>query len=136
MKKYKGRSTAQEEKITIFISSHLLHEIEQLCNKVAIISNGKLLIQGKVEDLLLKDYQRAIIEVDDIEKALGILKTISFIQEITVVDNKINVKYTGDSIEKINKHLVFGDVAVRSLVKENGNLEEFFLKLTGGEQIA
>ncbi|WP_091349939.1 ABC transporter ATP-binding protein [Anaerobranca gottschalkii] len=127
---------AREEKITIFISSHLLHEIEQLCNKVAIISNGKLVVQGKVEELLSKDQQRANIEVDNVSKAMEILNTLPFVQEVKSVDNKIKVKFVGDSLGKINKHLVLGDIEVKSLVKENGQLEEFFLNLTGGDQIA
>jgi ABC-2 type transport system ATP-binding protein len=127
---------AHEEKITIFISSHLLHEIEQLCNKVAIISNGKLVVQGKVEELLSKDQQRANIEVDNVPKAVEILNTLSFVQEVKSIDNKLKVKFVGDSLGKINKHLVLGDIEVKSLVKENGQLEEFFLNLTGGDQIA
>lgn len=127
---------AKEEKITIFISSHLLHEIEQLCNRVAIVSNGKLIVQGKVEELLSKDYQEALIEVDDVKKSLEILSPLPFIQDVHANGTNIMVKFVGDSIAQINKHLVLGDVQVRRLETQNGNLEEFFLDLTGGDQIA
>jgi ABC-2 type transport system ATP-binding protein len=127
---------AQQERITIFISSHLLHEIEQLCNRVAIVSNGKLVIQGDVKSLLSKEYQEVLIQVNDNDRAKKILMTLPFVQDVLIENNMVNVKYTGDSVAKINKALVMEDVEVRHLAANNGNLEDYFLELTGGEAIA
>lgn len=127
---------SRQEKITIFISSHLLNEIEQLCNRVAIVSNGKLIVQGKVEELLSKDYQEALIEVDDVQKAKNILTPLSFIQDIFLGENSIRVRFIGDNVGQINKYLVLGDVEVKYVYKQSRNLEEYFLDLTGGDQIA
>jgi len=127
---------ASQEKITIFISSHLLHEIEQLCNKVAIVSNGKLIVQGDVASLLSKEHQEVEIEVNDADRAKKVLIGLPFVQEVSVEGNMINVKYTGDHVAKINKALVMEDVEVKHLSVKKGNLEEFFLELTGGEAIA
>lgn len=127
---------ADKEKITIFISSHLLHEIEQLCNKVAIVSNGKLIVQGDVKSLLTKEYQEVTIEVSDSDKAKEILKALPYIQDVVVDENMLTVKYSGDSVALINKALVLADVDVTHLAASNGNLEDYFLELTGGEVIA
>ncbi len=127
---------AKQEKITIFISSHLLHEIEQLCNKVAIISNGKLIIQGDVRKLLSKEYEEVLIEVNDPQRAQSVLTPLPFIQDVFVNDNMITVRYVGDSVSQINKALVLADIEVRYLAVQKGNLEDYFLELTGGEEIA
>jgi len=127
---------AKEEKITIFISSHLLNEIEQLCNRVAIVSNGRLVVQGDVKSLLSKEYQEVEIEVSDADLAKKTLTGLPFVTEVAFQDNRLRVKYTGDYAAQINKSLVMADIEVRHLAVKKGNLEEFFLELTGGEAIA
>lgn len=127
---------AKDEKITIFISSHLLHEIEQLCNRVAIVSNGKLIVQGDVKTLLSKEYQEVLIQVNDPHNAKKVLTVLPYVQDVTIDKVMLTVKYTGESVAQINKALVMEDIQVSHLTVVNGNLEDYFLELTGGETIA
>lgn len=127
---------ARKEKMTILLTSDLLHEIEQLCDRVAIISKGKLIIEGKVDEILSKDYQEVVIEVDNVQKARQILAPLPFVQDIFTHEDNVKVRFVGDHVGQINRALVFGEVEVKYVYKQNENLEEYCLELVGGDQIA
>jgi len=65
---------AKEEKITFFISTHLLNEVEQICNKVGILKNGKMIAQGNVKDLLAEDMETVEIHTNEITLAKTVIK--------------------------------------------------------------
>ena len=72
---------AIEKDITFFISTHLLKEVEQICNKVGILKNGKMIAQGNVKELLAEDMETIKMVTKEVEKAKLALKNIDFIRE-------------------------------------------------------
>ena len=120
-----------EEGLTIFVSSHLLVEIEQLCSHVAVMSQGRLVVQGSLEHLRQDTPSRLIIEVDDTATALRVLESHG-INSSRVSGGRITAD-TSDPIDTaaINAALVGAGVAVSQLALERPSLEEYFVELTG-----
>lgn len=114
---------------TIFISSHLLHEIEQIASRMAIINQGKLITQGYVKDLLESEESRYQFKVDKIENSIEILKKYFTIDNITVTNDCIEFKIKNDLVPQINKSFVENDIKVFSIIPKK-SLEEYFLSVT------
>jgi ABC-2 type transport system ATP-binding protein len=123
---------------TIIISSHILPELAELCTKIGIIENGKIAIQGTVEEIMKKVYSKNKIEIKVIKeanKAKKILEEFPEISEVEVVENAIEMEFKGD-YEKMNlviKRLVENNITLYSFSEVQGNLEDIFMKVTGGE---
>jgi ABC-type multidrug transport system ATPase subunit len=115
---------------TIFLSSHILHEIEQIATRMVIINKGQTVIEGRVEDLLNSGELQITFEVDNIPKAMQILsENFSAIEVRETLDKKLTVKAEKAFIPLINKQFVEQDVNVLSIVPLR-SLEEYFLNIT------
>ncbi|HEY3347937.1 MAG TPA: ABC transporter ATP-binding protein, partial [Nitrospirota bacterium] len=123
---------ARDHGITVFISSHMLHEVEAVCTKVAVINNGVLLAQGEVDDLLKKETLRLELRVSDKDKAAGILSKLDFVTSVTVEDGHVEAVARREDSARLNKALVDAGIAVFSLIPRETTLEDFFMELTGG----
>lgn len=122
---------AKEENMAIMISSHNLAEIENVCNKVCIIQNGKIVEQSNIEDVK-KEASKGeyTIEVDSVEKLKEVLKL-----EVKEENGKANINATREEIPNIIKTLVDNNVKIYSVTENLLSLEEAFLKKTGGNVI-
>lgn len=122
---------AREENMAIMISSHNLAEIENVCNKICIIQNGKIVEQSDIEDVK-KEASKGeyTIEVDNIEKLKEVLKV-----EIKEENGKAIVTATREEIPEIIKDLVENNIKIYSVTENVISLEEAFLKKTGGNII-
>lgn len=128
---------AIEKNITFLISTHLLHEVEQICNKVAILNNGKIITQGTVQTLLNKDSEMIKLVTDNFEKTIQVLKRQLFIKSITKNDDSLLVEIDKNSSYKITKLLIDQNIQLKYLIPSHQSLEEFFIEQTeGGNQIA
>jgi ABC-2 type transport system ATP-binding protein len=115
--------------LTIMLSSHLLHEVEQICNRVAIIDEGRLVYQGSVQELVGKDSM-VRIKVDRVDEAFAMLADISSISVNRNGDEFLYVKTAEEQIGEINALLVSSGFHVRELSPQRQTLEEVFLRLT------
>ncbi len=120
---------------TILISSHILHELAELCSSIGIIERGKLVYSGEVKDIMWKLTGKTIIEItvlSDVDKAVSLLREQPLVEDITGEDNTLEVSYSGndDDIVKLLKMLIIQDVPVTSFSKEEGSLEEVFMEVT------
>ncbi len=125
------RRLCQEEGTTVFVSSHLLSEMELMCDSVAIIQNGRLIDvkQLKAVGDAVMPVTETLFEVDDPEGALavlgqGVLKT-----------GGISVEATREDIAELNAKLVAAGFKVYSIRALARSLEDQFLEITGGEGI-
>ncbi len=117
--------------MTIFVSSHLLSEIQMICDEVAIISKGKIIDVSKVIDL--QREENIHWQVRDIEAGRDILLQLginSFIENDALVANA-----KGINIEEANKALVNSLSGLEYVCKRQKTLEELFMEITGGETI-
>src|SRR3954471_2155063 len=122
---------------TIIISSHILSELQTLCNRVAIIEKGKLIYSGPVQGV--RDQMAAgtiywVIVQNDQPKATEILKARPEVQEVTTVDGQIKVTFANDVDPGfLAEALVQGGVRIKGLWEDELGLEEVFLRVTRGE---
>jgi ABC-2 type transport system ATP-binding protein len=115
--------------LTVMLSSHLLHEIEQICNRVAIIEEGRLLYQGPVENLIAEGNWIKL-RVDRVSEAYDLLSTNPRLSVSRNGDQSLHVKISDDQIPFMNALLVQHGFSVRELSPQRESLEQAFLRLT------
>jgi len=120
---------AQEQEITVFLSSHLLHEIEQTCTHMAIIDNGALVVQGGVKELLREtDFYVTEVIVDNPKRAYNHLKLEPWIKKVSLVENVLKVHLPSNQRPQLTEFLVRNHFAVYSVVPRT-SLEDYYLSL-------
>lgn len=128
---------ASKEKITFFISTHLLHEVEQMCNKVAIINNGESIIQGSVKELLDKEHETVEVFTKNYRMAVELIKGLDYARYLETTDNGLLIEIEKGYSAKLNHFLASKNILVDYLIPRNQSLEEFFIETTeGGREIA
>jgi ABC-type multidrug transport system ATPase subunit len=116
---------------TVFLSSHLLAEVEQICTRAAIVHQGRLVAQDRVE-ALLAPTGRVVVATPDLPKAAELATTLPGVRLGGRHADRLTVQLDGTVPEELNRHLVAGGVRVRELLVERPSLEDVFLELTGG----
>jgi len=124
------RKLPTEHGITVFLSSHLLNEVEQVATHVGILSAGKMVFQGSAAELQRKRESRLRIRVDRLPEAAVLLAREGW--DIEVADDSLLTSETNDPA-KINRTLVETGFAVHHLAVESASLEEVFLNMTQAE---
>ena len=121
---------SREEHKTIFLSSHILSEIELVANRMIIINKGTKIVEGEVTKLLNTNLLKVTVEVDNPEKANNVLQTSRWLKSIeSVSENKINFNLEQKEIPELNKYLVENGIMVCALVPVR-SLEDYFLNIT------
>lgn len=120
---------------TIFISSHVLSELSELCTDIGIIDQGKMVLGGSMEEILhrVNATNPLIIAVlGNKERALSILKSQPCVQTIAVKDQDIRVNFIGDEQDEalLLQQLVDAEVLIRGFYREQGSLETLFMQIT------
>ena len=121
---------AKDEKKTIFLSSHLLHEVEQVCTRVGIINHGKLIAEGDVKNLLQREVHAVEFKVSDGEKAAGAARKVDSIEVLDYAQDHMLVRTPNETVPEINRTLVGAGVDVFAITPKAETLEDFFLELT------
>jgi ABC-type multidrug transport system ATPase subunit len=116
---------------TVFLSSHLLAEVEQVCTRAAIVHQGRLVAQDRVE-ALLAPTGRVMVTTPDLPKAAELATTLRGVRLGGRHADRLTVQLDGTAPEELNRQLVAGGVRVRELLVERPSLEDVFLKLTAG----
>lgn len=129
------RRLPEEHGATVFLSSHLLSEIEQIATHIGIVKEGRLLFQGTLDQLQAQRRERIILKVNKPDEALKILKESEWRTELD--DSRLAVlANTSAEAAEINSLLVSSGIDVSHLSLERLSLEEIFLNLTGGTENA
>lgn len=121
------------EQITILLSSHLLNEVEELCNRVAIIRRGRVVYDGALRELLATAQSGYRLRASEPERARMVCLAQPGVEDVAVADGDIRFKADEDAVGMLSIALGQARIAVTTLVPETASLEELFLKLTGGE---
>ncbi len=120
-----------QDGVTVFLSSHLLTEIDQMCSHAAIISSGKPVAQGTLEMLRGSTGARVQVTTPDVESARLVITRDLHLPSITVTEDGVSAEANGALPEHIVKALVDGGVRVRGFVEVRPSLEDAFVALTG-----
>ncbi|MGH9872870.1 MAG: ABC transporter ATP-binding protein [Pyrinomonadaceae bacterium] len=120
--------------LTIMLSSHLLFEVERICNRVAIINEGCLLYQGAIEGLVTSE-RLVKITVEPLEKACRLLSCDPAVSVSRNGSNSLHVRMRDEDVPRVNALLVANEIRVMELAPQRATLEEVFLTLTGSQAI-
>jgi ABC-2 type transport system ATP-binding protein len=121
------------EGITILLSSHLLSEVEELCNRVAIIRKGSVIYQGALRDLLetaITSYRLRAVEP---ERARAALLAQPGVADVTLREGDLRFTTDEENVAALTVALGQARIGFTALVPETASLEELFLGMTGGD---
>jgi ABC-2 type transport system ATP-binding protein len=123
------RRLRDELNLTVLLSSHLLNEVEQICNRVAIIDQGRLLYQGTIEKLLTAN-KTVKLTVDRLEEAYQLLSADASLSVRRNGAESLYVEMADEHIPRVNALLVERGFRVSELSPQRETLEHVFLRLT------
>ena len=124
------KEISHKDGVAVFVSSHILSEMQLMCDRVAVIDNGKLM---KVEEIThsQEKVEKLEIRVKEIEKAIKTLKE-KFNIESNLVENNIEITVQTEEVPKIIKELAIEDVGINAVIPKEHTLEEIFFDATEG----
>lgn len=121
---------AKEKQKTIFLSSHILAEVELVANRMIIINKGTTVVEGPTQELLNATNLKVTFEIDEIEKVKNLLSETQWHKKVeSFGDYQILFFLEKEEIAPLNKFLVERGINVHSIVPKR-SLEEYFLLLT------
>ena len=123
-----------QEGKTIFLNSHLLHEVELVCNHVAIIKKGKVIASGVPSDLI-KHGDTLQIRVTDTDKAVALLNEEDWVSSIAREGDLLILKAPTERATDISALLAKNGVFVSEMKAREDSLESIFLELTEEETV-
>ena len=120
---------------TVLLSSHLLDEVERICDQVAIVDRGRVVMQGSIADLAGGSRQAILVATSDDEEALAIVSCHRAVDTIDLAEEGIRVTLLADvdadaAADDIGRRLVEGGIAIRRFERVRASLEERFLEVT------
>jgi ABC-2 type transport system ATP-binding protein len=114
---------------TVLISSHVLHEIEQICDRIVIMSLGRVVVQGRVEDLL--GGSSLEIQVTPVAQAEQVLRALPWADEVSRADDLLFVKAPLERAGDLTRALAEQGMYLSRLRPRELSLEQYFLDVTG-----
>ncbi len=136
------RHLAEKEGLAVLVSSHLLSEMELMCDRVGIIDNGKIIDIKTLKDIKKQNIESLItyeLEVSNYSLARKIIENDynKISEEITVdfKENKILISCSRDEIANVNKTLIMENILVYTIKPINNTLEDEFMKVTTGSKM-
>lgn len=124
---------------TVLVSSHILPELGEICTQIGIVSHGKVVCSGTVEDVMERFSGNAPLKIsvlEDVDKAMMLLKEQASVTKVRAEEKQIHCNYQGDAYEisHLLKVLIENGIPVVGLDKEIANLEDVFMKITESEE--
>lgn len=137
------KKVAKEKHTAVFISSHILSEIQQLCDTVAFIDDGKIKaiegvsgesfkIDNSMEELLKDETEAATLITPNTEKAIEIIKSLSYVKDFKLAEDKIHLNLDKGSVSKLVSELVKNDISIEEIYKRQNNLEDRYMEIVEG----
>ena len=124
------------ENRTVILSSHLLNEVEQVCDSVAILSHGRLIAQGDVAELLQERGQPQVrLRTTDDRKAYEILNALAWVDSVSADNGYLVAGVDAARSWEITAALSRNEVYVAEMTSAQMSLEQYFLDVTEGEAI-
>ena len=126
------RHLAQDRKKTIFLSSHLLHEVEQVCDRVLILDRGQTIAVGQVDELL-QQSGHIEIRIAAPERAQAVLQRLDWVDKVLLREGVLYVNAPPERAADLTAALAAGGLYLHGLKVAERSLESFFLAITGNE---
>jgi ABC-2 type transport system ATP-binding protein len=119
--------------ITILLSSHLLAEVEELCNRVAIVRRGRIVYEGRLDELLATAAGGYRLRTSEPERARTLLLGRAGVTDVQLVDGELRLQADEAALEAATVALGRARIGIAALIPRKATLEELFLDLTAPE---
>ncbi len=129
------RHLSREQGKTVFLSSHLLHEVEQVCDRVLILNRGKTIAAGRVDEII-QQGGRIEIRVNRPERAREALRALDWVDEVSLRDEVLYVAAPPERAAALTAALAARELYPHGIKIAERSLESFFLDVTAGGQDA
>ena len=129
------KGLAHEQKVGVFVSSHLLSEMQLMCDRVGIISNGKLVDVRTAGELSGNENEAESVyrlTVEPAETAAGLIANIENAEVLHCGPQYVDVRMADEDVNSIVAQLISGGVQLRGVTKQEKTLEDMFIEVTGG----
>jgi ABC-2 type transport system ATP-binding protein len=123
-------TSLSDQGVTVFLSSHLLHEVEQICDQVAVLKQGKIIAEGEVKNLLGK-MAAVRVRVPSTLEAANCLRTLPSVKDVK--PNGAYLLVSGVSSQEVVAHLTVNGIIPSEVSSGGPDLESIFLELTEGK---
>lgn len=117
---------------TVLLSSHLMNEVEQVCDRVGVISKGKLITEGKVSEL--RGEEGLVIRAEPLDKAERVARQLREVEDVRVENGELKLAADPERGYEISQQLDSAGIKVSEVRREQRSLEDVFLELTGERQ--
>jgi ABC-2 type transport system ATP-binding protein len=127
------RRMVDEEGKTVFLSSHLLHEVQQVCDRVVIIDHGKVIAQGLVQELLRQEEAIAVeVAEAEMDRGEAVLRGLPWVRAVRREGRCLHIGAPAERSRDVAEALAAAGIYPSELVRVESTLEDLFLALTGG----
>ena len=126
------RHLSQNEKVTFIVSSHLLHDMENLCTDVLILHEGKSILQGKTIDLTAGESGIVELILGNADNGIQLINEMKGLELIRRQDRQLTVRLTGCPVHDLIVKVVQSKNRIDYFSMRKKSLEDLFLELTGG----
>jgi ABC-2 type transport system ATP-binding protein len=117
---------------TVMLSSHLMAEVELICDRIGIVRGGRLVAEGTLEEL--RGHQEIRVRVDSVERAREVLRPLPFVESLREADGYLYLRSDIEHAAAVNRHLVDFGIAVSELAPSTQSLEQVFLEIIHGKE--
>jgi ABC-2 type transport system ATP-binding protein len=120
--------------MTVVLSSHIMAEVEELCNRVAIVRSGRIAYEGAIADLKRTSGSGYRLRTTDDETALRVARAQPGIEDVRPVHDGIRLSADEPAAAQLSVALIEAGAAIVELVRESATLEDLFFRLTEGDE--
>jgi len=118
--------------ITIVLSSHLLAEVEEVCNRVAIVQRGKIVYEGEIADLKRAAGMSYQLTTTDDERALAVCRAQPGLSDVRLEKGRLMFTADDEAVAELSQALVEAGALIKALAPQSATLEDLFFSLTEG----
>jgi ABC-2 type transport system ATP-binding protein len=122
-----------EQGMTVLLSSHLLTEVEDVCNRVAIVRTGKIVYEGEIADLKRGAGTLYRLETTDDERAAAVCRAQRGISDVRIESGRISFSANEAAVAELSQALIEAGALIHALAPQSVTLEDLFFSLTEGE---
>ncbi|KGM94555.1 bacitracin ABC transporter ATP-binding protein [Clostridium novyi A str. 4552] len=127
------KKVAKETSAAVFISSHILSEIQVMCDKVAFINNGVIQsIESVHGDVINNEFENIVLSVKNKEKCKDILVTLEFVKDVKLKEELFKMHIKKNFVPKLIFELVKRDIEIEEVYKSHAELEDRYIELVEG----
>ena len=120
-----------ENGTTVLLSSHLLNEVQQVCDRIAVLNKGHVVAQGRVNDLLNAQKPAVRLTVNDTGIAVRALESLPGIENVQACSDTLIIM--GVTTQSVMNHLLQNHIIPTEITAQKGDLESLFMELTSSD---